>query len=69
MNYLDYLYGIEVALRRSCPQPWPFIILETALQGVDDSDRVPLADAWRSRFPDFRPSKRQRVDLEMWGIS
>jgi hypothetical protein len=69
MNYLDYLYGVEVALRRSNPKPWPFLILETALLGVDDTERIPLADAWRSRYPDFRPSKRQRADLDAWGIS
>jgi hypothetical protein len=69
MNYTSYLYGVEVALRRSNPpQPWPFLILETALPGVDDGERLALAEAWRIGNPGFRPSKRQRADLEGWGI-
>jgi hypothetical protein len=70
MNYSDYLAGVEHGLRPGIPninqQPWK--VLEVAIANTEECDRAILYEHWKARYQPGKPSKRQKIDLGVWGI-
>ena len=70
MAQMDYWQGIIDGLTLTYPQGTsPFQVLEVAIR-MQPPDRWPaLAHSWRDRYPDFKPTKKQRLSLvEDWGL-
>lgn len=70
-EYPVFLKGIELGLREGIPniadQPWK--VLETAVKYITQEYRPALYHDWQLLYKPGKPSKRQKLDLEAWGIA
>lgn len=70
-EYPVMLKGIELGLREGIPniadQPWK--VLEVAMKYITPPYRPALYHDWQLLYKPGKPSKRQKLDLEAWGIA